>query len=192
MDWLIICTLLIIIVLQILFRPKKDNTDTQNELKRLLDEMQRSFERIEKNFREDFRLNREEGRIVARDNREELTRSMNEFREAFDRGIASFNNLQREKFANLDEQQRMLVANTEKRLEEIRVTVDEKLQKTLNVVPPGHRTTGECTERTRGNADTGTGCRRPETGIEQCQDTGEYRRDTTEYVAGTDTGSGTI
>ena len=96
MDWLIICTLLIIIVLQILFRPKKDNTDTQNELKRLLDEMQRSFERIEKNFREDFRLNREEGRIVARDNREELTRSMNEFREAFDRGIASFNNLQRE------------------------------------------------------------------------------------------------
>ena len=87
--------------------------------------MQRSFERIEKNFREDFRLNREEGRIVARDNREELTRSMNEFREAFDRGIASFNNLQREKFANLDEQQRLLVANTEKRL-------DEKLQKTLN------------------------------------------------------------
>ena len=36
------------------------------------------------------------------------------------------------KFANLDEQQRLLVANTEKRLEEIRLTVDEKLQKTLN------------------------------------------------------------
>ena len=31
-----------------------------------------------------------------------------------------------------DEQQRLLVANTEKRLDEIRVTVDEKLQKTLN------------------------------------------------------------
>lgn len=48
MDWLIICGLLIIIILQILFRPKKDTSDTQNELKRLLDEMQRSFERIEK------------------------------------------------------------------------------------------------------------------------------------------------
>lgn len=57
---------------------------------------------------------------------------MNEFRDAFDRGIASFNTLQREKFANLDEQQRLLVTNTEKRLEEIRLTVDEKLQKTLN------------------------------------------------------------
>ena len=132
MDWLIICLLVVIIALQVFFRPRKDHSDIASELKRLLDEMQRSFERIEKNFREDFRLNREEGRIVARDNREELTRSMNEFRDAFDRGIASFNTLQREKFANLDEQQRLLVANTEKRLEEIRLTVDEKLQKTLN------------------------------------------------------------
>ena len=132
MNWLIICLLVIIIALQLIFRLRKEHSDTADELKRLLDEMQRSFERIEKNFREDFRLNREESRIVARDNREELTHSMSEFRETFERGIASFNNLQREKFANLDEQQRLLVANTEKRLEEIRVTVDEKLQKTLN------------------------------------------------------------
>ena len=132
MDGLIICLLVVIIALQVFFRPRKDHSDIAGELKRLLDEMQRSFERIEKNFREDFRLNREEGRIVARDNREELTRSMNEFRDAFDRGITSFNTLQREKFANLDEQQRQRVANTEKRVDEIRLTVDEKLQKTLN------------------------------------------------------------
>ena len=57
---------------------------------------------------------------------------MNEFKEAFERGIDSFNRLQKEKFAALDERQQRLVDNTEKRLEEIRVTVDEKLQKTLN------------------------------------------------------------
>ena len=57
---------------------------------------------------------------------------MNEFRAAFDRGIASFNALQREKFASLNEQQQLLVNHTEKRLEEIRITVEEKLQKTLN------------------------------------------------------------
>ena len=91
MDGLIICLLVVIIALQVFFRPRKDHSDIAGELKRLLDEMQRSFERIEKNFREDFRLNREEGRIVARDNREELTRSMNEFRDAFDRGITSCN-----------------------------------------------------------------------------------------------------
>ena len=44
---------------------------------KLLNEIQRSFDRIEKNFREDFRLNREESRLVAKDNREELARSMN-------------------------------------------------------------------------------------------------------------------
>lgn len=132
MDWIIVCLLIIIIVLQILLRPRKEDTDTAVELRRLLDEMSRSFERIEKNFREDFRLNREESRAVARDSREELARSMSEFRKTFEREIASFNNLQREKFAGLGEQQQRLVANTEKRLEEIRVTVDEKLQKTLN------------------------------------------------------------
>lgn len=131
MDWLIISAVIISIIIQILLRPKQQN-QSKEELEQLLNELQRSFERIEKNFREDFRLNREESRLVAKDNREELSRSMNEFRETFERGIASFNNLQREKFSALDERQRQLVENTEKRLEEIRVTVDEKLQKTLN------------------------------------------------------------
>ena len=60
------------------------------------------------NFREDFRLNREESRLVAKDNREELARSMNEFKEAFERGIDSFNRLQKEKFAALDERQQRI------------------------------------------------------------------------------------
>ena len=94
--------------------------------------MQRSFERIEKNFREDFRLNREESRLVAKDNREELAASLRAFQESFERGIASFNQLQKEKFAALDERQREWVNHAEKRLEEIRQTVDEKLQQTLN------------------------------------------------------------
>lgn len=131
MDWIIIGGLLIIIVTQILLRPKQLNNNKE-DLEKLLNEIQRSFDRIEKNFREDFRLNREESRLVAKDNREELARSMNEFKEAFERGIDSFNRLQKEKFAALDERQQRLVDNTEKRLEEIRVTVDEKLQKTLN------------------------------------------------------------
>ena len=50
MDWLIICLLIVIIVLQGFFRPRKDHSDIASELKRLIDEMQRSFERIEKTF----------------------------------------------------------------------------------------------------------------------------------------------
>lgn len=131
MEGLIVGCLVLIIILQVVFRPKASHSG-EEAMEKLLLEMQRSFERIERNFREDFRLNREESRMVAKDSREELARSMYEFRDTFERGIASFNNVQREKFAALDQRQRLLIENTEKRLEEIRVTVDEKLQKTLN------------------------------------------------------------
>ena len=133
MDWIIIGGLLIIIVMQILLRPKQLNNNKE-DLEKLLNEIQRSFDRIEKNFREDFRLNREESRLVAKDNREELAHSMNEFREAFERGIDSFNRLQKEKFAALDERQQRLVDNTEKRLEEIRVTVDDRIGQSFRLV----------------------------------------------------------
>ena len=130
-DGFIIVGLLIVIVLQVVWRPRKDGRE-QETLEKLFAEMQRSFERIEKNFREDFRLNREESRLVAKDNREELAASLRAFQESFERGITSFNQLQKEKFAALDERQREWVNHAEKRLEEIRQTVDEKLQQTLN------------------------------------------------------------
>lgn len=130
-DGIIIVGLLIVVVLQIVWRPRKDRQE-QETLEKLFAEMQHSFERIEKNFREDFRLNREESRLVAKDNREELAASMRAFQESFERGIASFNQLQKEKFETLDGRQQEWVNHAEKRLEEIRQTVDEKLQQTLN------------------------------------------------------------
>lgn len=130
-EIIIIAGLLIIMVLQIVWRPRRDRQE-QETLEKLFAEMQHSFERIEKNFREDFRLNREESRLVAKDNREELAASMRAFQESFERGIASFNQLQKEKFEALDRRQQEWVNHAEKRLEEIRQTVDEKLQQTLN------------------------------------------------------------
>lgn len=114
------------IALYLLSRPKK------NDFSELTAEIEKVLARIEKNFREDFHINREESRKAARESREELSRSLREFQDTFERSILSFNNLQREKFAAMNEQQQQLVKQTEKRLEEIRQTVDEKLQKTLN------------------------------------------------------------
>jgi len=132
MTYAIIGLLAVILLLQIVFHFQQKPSDTDAELKRLLDEMQHSFERIEKNFREDFRINREESNTAARDNRNELKQSLSDFSQTFEKGIAAFNDLQREKFSDMDRKQQQLVDNTEKRLEEIRLTVDEKLQKTLN------------------------------------------------------------
>ncbi|MDR1880460.1 MAG: DNA recombination protein RmuC [Tannerellaceae bacterium] len=99
MNWIILAGIIFIAVIQLVI---------------LFNYIRHAFERIEKNFREDFSFNREESRKTAKDNRDDLSRVMHEFRESFERGIASFKQQQKEK------------------LEEIRVTVDEKLQKTLN------------------------------------------------------------
>lgn len=132
MDWIILTLLFLILLFQLFIWKRISGRESVNQTDLLRHDIQQAFDRIEKNFREDFKLNREESRMVAKENRAELANSMNEFRAAFDRGIASFNALQREKFASLNEQQQLLVNHTEKRLEEIRITVEEKLQKTLN------------------------------------------------------------
>ena len=132
MDWIILILLFLVLLFQFFIWKRISEKESVNQTDLLRRDIQQGFERIEKNFREDFKLNREESRMVAKENRAELANSMNEFRATFDRGIASFNALQREKFASLNEQQQLLVNHTEKRLEEIRITVEEKLQKTLN------------------------------------------------------------
>lgn len=128
MEWIIVFLLVVLIIVQ-LYQIKRFSGA---QGMRTEEAFKQAFDRIERNFREDFKLNREESRGIAKENRDELAASLNNFQVSFERGIASFNALQREKLAALNEQQRQLVANTERRLEEIRVTVEEKLQKTLN------------------------------------------------------------
>ena len=63
---------------------------------------------------------------------EKTERSFKDFQETFDKNVKSFNDLQREKFGQLETKQNELVQGTEKKLESIRVTVEEKLEKTLS------------------------------------------------------------
>ena len=64
--------------------------------------------------------------------REALTTAFKDFAAAFDTNIKSFNDLQREKFAQMETKQTDLVKSTETKLESIRITVEEKLEKTLS------------------------------------------------------------
>lgn len=130
MEWWILGGFIGLACLQlVLFYLSKRGKD---DIGLLSAQLEKTFDRIERNFREDFHFNREESRKTARESREELANSLREFQETLERSILSFNNLQREKFAAMSEEQKRLVLQTEKRLEEIRQTVDEKLQKTLN------------------------------------------------------------
>ena len=117
-----------------------------------------ALERIEKGLKEDFRINREETQNLSKENRAELNQTLKdfqkdlnetlrifkeenqkmskelletiktefkEFRVGFEANFKDFTDHQRIKFDDL-------VKNTDKRLEDMRVTVDEKLQKTLS------------------------------------------------------------
>lgn len=64
--------------------------------------------------------------------REALVSAFRGFQESFEKSVNSFNDLQKEKFAQLEVRQNDLVKNTESKLESIRITVEEKLEKTLS------------------------------------------------------------
>jgi DNA recombination protein RmuC len=61
----------------------------------------------------------------------QLEKSLRQFQEAFSQNVKAFNDLQREKFGDLEKKQTELITSTELKLEKMRETVDEKLQKTL-------------------------------------------------------------
>jgi DNA recombination protein RmuC len=67
-----------------------------------------------------------------RELRSDIEKAFKVFADGFDKNVKSFNDLQREKFSQLDERQAKLIESTENKLEQMRATVDEKLQKTLN------------------------------------------------------------
>lgn len=103
-----------------------------SDLPAKISEMQGSLSRIETSLKEDFRINREETARQAKEQRDQLRDSIRDFKEEFERSVKSFNEFQRERFSQMEKTQTELVSGTEKKLESIRVTVEEKLEKTLS------------------------------------------------------------
>ena len=131
------CVLLLIlniILIGLHVRSRKNNSTR---------EISRSISDLEKVIRDESRYNRENDENRSRKDREEhretlknITTQTNSAIQAFQKSFAEsmelFNRLQREKFGELSIRQQELLQNTEKKLEEMRATVDEKLQKTLH------------------------------------------------------------
>lgn len=67
-----------------------------------------------------------------KENRESVEKALRMFGDLFERNVTSINEILRDKFDRLDESQAKLLKSNEQKLEEMRLTVDEKLQKTLD------------------------------------------------------------
>jgi DNA recombination protein RmuC len=113
-----------------------------------------TIEGINKSLKEEFHLNRQEANENAKATREELKKTLEEFGRQFAQNVKDLNFLLREKFEDfsknqneinkavnnnikdiretVEKQLNAIREDNTRQLEEMRVTVDEKLQKTLN------------------------------------------------------------
>lgn len=123
-----------LLILGLIFFRKKDDQQQlflQTELARMSKVVALALGEARKesneNLTQQFRLIFENQRAGSKDQNEALKA----FGEVVRNTMQDLNMLQREKFGELSRKQDELVKNTEMRLEKIRETVDEKLQKTL-------------------------------------------------------------
>lgn len=102
----------------------------------LLKNNRKQTERLEALFRQEMKDNREEMARNMRELRTELNQALSlstqQMQTTLHRNLMTTNEMQREKFEAMNRQQDILVKSTEKRLDDMRLMVEEKLQKTLN------------------------------------------------------------
>lgn len=107
----------------------QDNRDERQELTDNINNIRRELgdngDKLRTQLLETAAKQRQESNDSAKSHREELSNSFRQFQD-------SFSNILKERFDGLYSRQDKLLASTEQKLEEMRATVDEKLQKTLN------------------------------------------------------------
>ena len=148
---LVVIIVLLIIDIYLSIKPKDINVNRLNE------DINKRFDNMEKLFREEFYNNREESRRNEYDNRQEIKLTIDSMTSSISRHIMNLSTLQQNQFetnskniektlqrfdSNLSkniseltslqkEKFTELTKSTEENLEKMRVTVDEKLQNTL-------------------------------------------------------------
>lgn len=147
----------LIILLQAISLFKAQQKSTLEALKSIIQlplvSIEKEINRTEFSVKEELRVNRAESTQLAGQNRKELNESLESFRNGLNTSLRDFSDRQRENFADLNKNQenqnrtmsekitemktategslKELQVNNALKLDEMRATVDEKLQKTL-------------------------------------------------------------
>ena len=128
---LIICLLVLIVILLILVLKSKKSIDLLT-LESKIKEIESTIVKFEMNLKADFRISREESSKSSKENRNELTNTIKDFSTEQKAKFDELKLEQKELTLKTVEQLEKVTAKIEVKLEQIRETVDEKLQKTLN------------------------------------------------------------
>jgi DNA recombination protein RmuC len=141
------------VVIALMYRRSVDTGPKLKEVETAILKFETVLEKNERTLKDEFERNRRENQESAKSNREELTRALQSFEEKFAANIKELNELIRQKFGDFNKQQidnnklatdhikgiqetieKQLMSIREdntKQLNEMRNTVDEKLQTTL-------------------------------------------------------------
>lgn len=122
---------------------EKLNTTLEQKVTALIEKTEKSFkefseanttqlEKIEKQVETKLQALTDQAKADNTLMREALVNAFKGFQETFDKNVKSFNDLQKEKFELMETKQNDLVKGTETKLDIIRATVEEKLEKTLS------------------------------------------------------------
>ena len=104
----------------------------ENSFKLFADGNTTLLEKIEKKVGDNLKSLNEQAKADNNLMREVLVNAFKAFQDSFDKNVKSFNDLQKEKFELMEHKQNDLVKGTETKLDIIRATVEEKLEKTLS------------------------------------------------------------
>ena len=136
-----LCSVLLVIVVK-LSQQRKPLSEEQlrpllvEQAADILRQLQTVREELNRSFREQMAESRMElGRRVDELRKEVVGNQalqLQQIQETLNRNLLTTNELQREKLEAMTRQQEQLVQSTEKRLDDMRLMVEEKLQKTLN------------------------------------------------------------
>ena len=122
MELILLTIILILLTTNLFVVLLKSNRKQTNQLENLLrQEMKENREELSRNLRE-----------LRTELNQALSLTTQQMQTTLHRNLMTTNEMQREKFENMNRQQDILVKSTEKRLDEMRIMVEEKLQKTLN------------------------------------------------------------
>lgn len=137
----VLCSVLLVIVVK-LSQQRKPLSEEQlrpllaEQASDILRQLQTVREELNRSFREQMAESRMElGRRVDELRKEVVGNQalqLQQIQETLNRNLLTTNELQREKLEAMTRQQEQLVQSTEKRLDDMRLMVEEKLQKTLN------------------------------------------------------------
>jgi len=122
---IVIMVLLLVILVSILLKRNEKGTE---ELKSEMLKFLTKLESIDPLIRDEFSRSREEINKNAREDRSELGENLNLFSEKFEKNITELNEQQRQKFRDFGEEQQKIRAETESKLEKIRETLETQIK----------------------------------------------------------------